>query len=423
MKLRKLVACLGAASVMVGALASTADAMLVFPPAGQMHSGASTAGNWLVQIYNIGNPEYGKPATDYGIDVTAIDVAKVQIEITDKENFDGKIGGSVIMSSNGDNFTEEEWNKYNWPTHEWWGVYDETLGITSLDDSKVCKSAKIGDYKYEITCDLNDDEHFLAKAECVQIGLQEWGAADPMTKVTKLSCYDSTGKLLISFDEFGNPSVPATGLTLDKETATIYYDESVTLTATCTPIGATDKITWTSSDEKVATVEDGVVKGVAEGTATITASIDSTWATGGIGVLISDTFEVTVTGYGDEYSNGEYGTVKPEEAPAESELTEAVPETEISQEKDTHKMHVHKDKNGKKWRFYKLIKEEDLKGKKNAVMFIKSDKNENIIRIKSKNAFAAVNGVKAPEGYVYVSFTITDVPDDVSFTYSDIVFE
>ena len=49
MKLRKLVACLGAASVMVGALASTADAMLVFPPAEQMHSGASTAGNWLVQ--------------------------------------------------------------------------------------------------------------------------------------------------------------------------------------------------------------------------------------------------------------------------------------------------------------------------------------------------------------------------------------
>lgn len=47
--------------------------------------------------------------------------------------------------------------------------------------------------------------------------------------------------------------------------------EDVTITATTTPVGAT--VTWTSSNEDVATVEDGVVTAVGVGTATITASI------------------------------------------------------------------------------------------------------------------------------------------------------
>ena len=47
----------------------------------------------------------------------------------------------------------------------------------------------------------------------------------------------------------------------------------MTLSATITPEDATDKtITWSSSDEKVATVDAGKVTGVAEGTATITAT-------------------------------------------------------------------------------------------------------------------------------------------------------
>ena len=46
-----------------------------------------------------------------------------------------------------------------------------------------------------------------------------------------------------------------------------------TLTATVTPGNATDKtVTWTSSNDKVATVVDGTVAAVGEGTATITAT-------------------------------------------------------------------------------------------------------------------------------------------------------
>ena len=50
-------------------------------------------------------------------------------------------------------------------------------------------------------------------------------------------------------------------------------DAAVTLTATVTPDDATDKtVKWTSSNESVATVADGVVTFVAAGTATITAT-------------------------------------------------------------------------------------------------------------------------------------------------------
>jgi len=59
-----------------------------------------------------------------------------------------------------------------------------------------------------------------------------------------------------------------------KETTMVAIGSEVTLKATVLPENATDKtLTWTSSDTSVATVTNaGVVKGIAEGTATITAT-------------------------------------------------------------------------------------------------------------------------------------------------------
>ena len=72
------------------------------------------------------------------------------------------------------------------------------------------------------------------------------------------------------------PKVDVTGVDLNKTTATIPYGgtEPLTLTATVSPDGATDKtVTWASSDTTVATVDkDGVVTAVKAGTAAITAT-------------------------------------------------------------------------------------------------------------------------------------------------------
>lgn len=65
-----------------------------------------------------------------------------------------------------------------------------------------------------------------------------------------------------------------TGITLDSESISLTEAATVQLKATITPSDATKKtVTWTSSDTSVATISNsGVVTGVAEGTATITAT-------------------------------------------------------------------------------------------------------------------------------------------------------
>ncbi len=67
--------------------------------------------------------------------------------------------------------------------------------------------------------------------------------------------------------------VPTTGLSVDPSSVTILEGESATVTATVSPSNATDKtVTWSTSDAAVATVSGGVIRGVAPGTATITAA-------------------------------------------------------------------------------------------------------------------------------------------------------
>ncbi|MFQ6792500.1 MAG: Ig-like domain-containing protein [Thomasclavelia sp.] len=65
-----------------------------------------------------------------------------------------------------------------------------------------------------------------------------------------------------------------TSVSLNKTTAVIDQNGTITLTATINPANTTDSkdISWSSSDPKVAKVEDGKVTGIAEGTATITAT-------------------------------------------------------------------------------------------------------------------------------------------------------
>ena len=73
---------------------------------------------------------------------------------------------------------------------------------------------------------------------------------------------------------YAPPAVAVTGVTLDKEAATLSIGDTTALTATVKPENATDKsLTWESSDTTVATVDqNGNVTAKGVGTATIKAT-------------------------------------------------------------------------------------------------------------------------------------------------------
>ena len=74
--------------------------------------------------------------------------------------------------------------------------------------------------------------------------------------------------------------IQVTSITLNNEKITVFVGNQATLSATVLPYDATDKtVTWTSSNTSVATVDDGVVKGIGIGTTTITATAGNQSAT------------------------------------------------------------------------------------------------------------------------------------------------
>lgn len=90
---------------------------------------------------------------------------------------------------------------------------------------------------------------------------------------------------------------PCTGITLDKDTLTIASGETATLTATVEPADTTDKVVWSSKDDNIATVKDGVVTAVGQGETTITATCGN--QTASCKVIVNKAFltgKVTITG-------------------------------------------------------------------------------------------------------------------------------
>ena len=101
------------------------------------------------------------------------------------------------------------------------------------------------------------------------------GSSKTLTReITVPSGKNLTAGKIASLSVNMNPTVAVTGVSVSPTTLTLEKGKTSTLTATVTPSNATDKtVTWSSSNTSVATVTSaGVVKGVAAGSATITAT-------------------------------------------------------------------------------------------------------------------------------------------------------
>ena len=92
-----------------------------------------------------------------------------------------------------------------------------------------------------------------------------YGNADMEATLTSLKAEWGSGG--------GTTTVPVTSVALSKATLTLTEGESETLTATVSPVNATNKtVSWSVSPEGFATVSGGVVKAVKAGSCTVTAS-------------------------------------------------------------------------------------------------------------------------------------------------------
>lgn len=86
-----------------------------------------------------------------------------------------------------------------------------------------------------------------------------------------------------------NASDSATSVTLSPEgPMEIYEGQKATLTATLDPGGSTDKLTWESSDDTVVAVEEGVIKGMKPGTATVTVMAENPNVKDSVEVKVKD---------------------------------------------------------------------------------------------------------------------------------------
>ncbi len=116
-----------------------------------------------------------------------------------------------------------------------------------------------------------------------------------------------------SDDDDDDDEVAVTAVEITAESTEVEVGKTITLTAKVSPDDATDKtVTWTSSDPAKATVDGGVVTGVAEGTVTITAKAGDKTATKEITVKAAsssgDSGSTGGSGSGDSGSTGGSGS-------------------------------------------------------------------------------------------------------------------
>lgn len=135
------------------------------------------------------------------------------------------------------------------------GLNSSTQGNREADDFEI----EVGSDWTRYTLALNPSKYYYG------VGFYCKTAKQTYTAIDDIEIYTDN-----PYAEYVAP-VAVSGVELDKSSAEIDVGKTVTLTPTISPENATNQnVTWETSNENIATVNNGVVTGVAEGTATIT---------------------------------------------------------------------------------------------------------------------------------------------------------
>lgn len=173
----------------------------------------------------------------------------------------------------------------------------EALITVSTVDGGYKASCKVNIIQPVTLIKLDSDAYYLYKGEAVTVKTQvfpenandktlKWyssdeniltvenGVINPLNPGTaEITVTDSTGVMKVTVTATVVSKV--TGVEISKEEVTLKMGQTEALTATVKPDDATNKnITWSSSDEKVATIKNGVITPTGVGTAIITVKTD-----------------------------------------------------------------------------------------------------------------------------------------------------
>lgn len=120
----------------------------------------------------------------------------------------------------------------------------------------------------------------------------QWNASSP-----RFACYTSSQTAVQLYKKVtAVQTVAVTGVSLNKTSLTLTEGSSETLSASVSPDNATDKtVTWTTNNSSVATVSNGKVTAVAEGSATITVTTNDGNKTATCTVTVTPKPKYTVT--------------------------------------------------------------------------------------------------------------------------------
>lgn len=164
-------------------------------------------------------------------------------------------------------------------------LYDSTkleLDASSIKANSVLLGTLIDtsiDGRVAITASDSTTEnpmHIDGEIFTVNFTVKEGAVGNTVIKLSADEMYDGTIDINpITYDEASATLTivnPCTGIKLDRDTLTIARGETATLTATVEPADTTDTIGWSSENDNIATVENGVVTAVGLGETTITAA-------------------------------------------------------------------------------------------------------------------------------------------------------
>ncbi|MBQ8614735.1 MAG: Ig-like domain-containing protein [Ruminiclostridium sp.] len=187
--------------------------------------------------------------------------------------------------------------------------------------------------------------------------------------------------------------IPATSVTITTPEITLLDSVTAEIEYEYAPADTTDELVWTSSNEDVAIVsQTGVITPISAGTAIITLTVGE----------FSDTCTVTV-------------------------ISEGYDKTEASFTADTIVAQTSKSINNDgdvvtARRFVKMVSKASIEDKNLVTFTLSNGTATKTVEATSYYTELSASGetVVAPEGYVFLAYTVTDIPEGVTVTCTDI---